>query len=323
MTVFPRLRATLGFAKRIQAYGSVETARTIQRNLPHITHPLRPEGGEIACDALGLRIAPRRHEYLLRSMLSLDALAAVGGHVERDEAGDPVYVLGSVHVRMESADDIGHLKEIFVDRVYDFAFGGDALVLDIGLNVGVAALFFAATKGWEVVGYEPFPDTADTARRNVQASGLEARIEVRNAALSDRDGTEKLPYDPQRRGRNSLFFDRVYGESLSTTRDIVVQDAAKVFREMRARAGGRPLIVKMDCEGAEYPILDRLESEGLMESFEAIVLEHHPFIPNRSGADLQSMLIQAGFIVHPIPGDPGGIGLLWAVRAKRLAPATS
>ena len=318
MPLLARLRELLGYPKRVRAYGA-ETARAVQRNLRTVTHPLRPDAGMIACDALNLRIDPRRHEFLLGAMPILDRFAAHGARIERDAAGDPVFAQGDVRVRIENADDVGHLEEIFMEEVYGLAYGGDALVLDIGLNVGVAALYFAAVKGWEVVGYEPFPETAEAARGNVAASGLEGRIEVRNAAISDAAGTLTLPYDPEKRGRNSLFFDQAYGETLAATREVRIEDAAAVFREMRARAGGRALIVKMDCEGAEYPILDRLAAEGLLGTFEAVVLEYHPFHPGRGPNDLRAKLVGAGFMVHLPPGRPEGIGLMWAVRA---APGT-
>ncbi len=309
------LRGLLGFGKRALAFRSLGTAAAIQRNLPTIVWPLTSgPDGKVVSEPLGLTFDAVRHESLLRHMRPLAAVVASGMGSFEMEGGVPVFVSGPIRMRLDRPEIVGIVAEVFGEGIYDVSPGRDALVLDVGMNVGLASLYFAQVKGWEVVAYEPFPETFEAGRRNVDTSGLQGRIETHNAGLSDLDATQTLPYDSQWPGRNGLFYAATYDES-HQTQEIRLVDAAPVVRALRERAGSRALVVKMDCEGAEYAIFDRLSAEGLLGAIDAIVMEYHPFVPGRDGRDLERMLLDAGFTVHLPRARAGLDGLLWAVRA--------
>ena len=311
---YDRLRTTLGFAKRTLRFRSLRAASTVQRHLPAIVWPLLPaSGGRVRAEALGLDLDPRRHEAIFRQMNPFAGIVASG--VGRFEMRDdlPTLVVGESRIVLDRRDKTDIVAEVFGNGVYDISLGREALVLDIGMNMGLASIYFAAVKGWETVGFEPFPPTYAVARSNIETAGLTDRIETREVGLSDGAGTAEIPYDPRWTGRNGLFYAKTYGEK-HATQTIRLVDAAETIREMRTRAGTRALVVKMDCEGAEYAILDRLDAERLLPSIDAIVLEYHDFVPDRDPREIERMLIQAGFAVLLRRARSAGTELMWGVR---------
>lgn len=310
----PFARPFLGYIKRAVEFRSFRISGIAQRHLSNIAWPLhRAAGGQITAEALGLTFDPIKFEPVVEQMRPLAAIVSSGlGKLEMQN-GVPTLLAGPVRIALDNSETVNIVAEVFGEGAYDFSPLKEALVVDIGMNVGIAALYFAGIKGWEVVGYEPFPATFAAAQKNIEASGLGGRIEARNLGLSDRDGTETLPFDPFRTGRNGLFYREVYNES-HATQEIRLADAGTAFRELKARAGDRALIVKMDCEGAEYAIFRRLVQENLLSSIDAIVMEFHPFVPGQSALDLERMLLDAGFFVHLPRAKAKSADLMWGVR---------
>ena len=70
---------------------------------------------------------------------------------------------------------------------------GTPVVLDVGANIGLHSMSWAATRAdVQVFAFEPSPATAITLERNVARNGLGDRIEIVRAAVSDHEGTAVL-----------------------------------------------------------------------------------------------------------------------------------
>lgn len=81
--------------------------------------------------------------------------------------------------------------------------GAGGTVLDIGAYTGIYAIS-AARLGCKVIAFEPLPANAHRLRENAEANGVLAaegralakgRVEVRQKAVSDRDGAATLGYN--------------------------------------------------------------------------------------------------------------------------------
>lgn len=194
--------------------------------------------------------------------------------------------------------------------------GGPLRIVDLGAHVGSATLaLLERYPEATVVAYEPNPDTAALLRRTLERNGLADRVELRQAAA----GTE--PGEAEMEGFSLLAHlvrDRPEEEA---------EDLVPAIRELQ-RDGGRHRIevrdvlpdiedadlVKMDIEGAEWPILADPRFPG--PRLKALVLEYHP--QGAPGEDAAATIVgrlrDAGLTV----GDPfdqhHGVGLLWAWR---------
>lgn len=311
------LRSGLGYVKRVVDYRSLGTARLIQRNLANVAVPLRPEGNRIACEGLGLSFDPHRQPfYLERMVIARDLVTGGHGTFVTNEDGLPEFRSGDLRIVPETPDDLAVLDEVFVRRLYEFAANREPLVLDIGMNVGIASLYFAGVKGWEVLGFEPFPETFAAASRNIVSSGLAHRVHARNSGVAGDSGALDVGFNPEARATNGLF------GNIDATRNspdgrvtIQIVGADDALDEALTLAGDRPILAKIDCEGAEYEILDRWAESGRLEKIAAMIVEYHIIRPDHSAQRVMDLLQAHGFVLQRLwtMPDAGGI---FAIRAQ-------
>ena len=124
-----------------------------------------------------LRVADGEGEYLpmlpavsrpLPDIFSENVGALRGLHqngclFDQDDHGIVLSMHG-VRFRLKALEDIQVTNEVFVNHDYAFAMPRDVIVLDVGMNVGRASLYFAS-QGCvkEVHSFEPFPKTFERA----------------------------------------------------------------------------------------------------------------------------------------------------------------
>ena len=130
-------------------------------------------------------------------------------------------------------------------------------VLDIGANIGVSALYFAATfPHARVYAFEPSPDNVPLLRRNTEALG---RVQVVPVALGEQDGT--LEFFASEAAANFGGFSR-FGAGSDTGRKtaVTVRHAGRQLSELGL---GSADVIKIDVEGSEWEILNALGEEFL------------------------------------------------------------
>lgn len=146
-------------------------------------------------------------------------------------------------------------------------------VVDIGANCGEVASAFAA-RGATVHAFEPNPDIyvrlEDAARRY---PGIHPQM----CAVFDRDTEMKLYLhsdyadDPAEYSESSSLMEGKDNLSRDDYRMVPVRDVAGIITEI----GSDIDIMKIDVEGAEYAILDRLLDSGAIESVGMVFVEPH------------------------------------------------
>lgn len=296
-------------------YRSFDTAWLIQRNLSTIGAPLRPEGGKIRVDALGLTLDPALHEEVLRAMPAFLALKAAGAEFAFLENGRVLQVrIGDARFETETFHLIYVLQEVFAEEIYGISHPEPMVVWDVGANIGAAAIYFSSVYGWLVEAYELFPATAEEARRNISLSGVSDLVRLHAVGLGAESRQMRLPYSEAYRETNGLFGNLANEpRGPDTEVEVEVLGAAAAFESVRARADGRPIYLKLDCEGAEYEILDRLETVGALREIAAMAVEVHA-IPGQDPSALVGRLVASGFTVHGPRRLTGIAGMLHAVQ---------
>jgi FkbM family methyltransferase len=200
--------------------------------------------------------------------------------------------------------------EVFAQGAYecDWELEKNPVVVDIGANIGAAILWHA--ERWprlSGVCYEPDPAAASYLRRNLAANRLAERVEVRDEAVTDRTGTAALFQEQPGGGASSL---EPTSPVVSFERH--TQVATVAFTEAIERGPGDISLVKMDCEGAEYPIVESSSPES-WSRVRRIVMEYHPTAPGRHDA-LRKRLGEFGLAVIKEDRRGGGLGTLWLQR---------
>jgi FkbM family methyltransferase len=232
----------------------------------------------------------------------------------RDRTGEP----GAFHFRPGTMDrSIYH--EVVVENVYRLppAFRRTDVILDVGCHIGSFAAACLSRGAGRVVSYEVEPSNFELARRNLAPFGR--RADVRRAAVWRSD----VPVD-------SLFFARS-SDPINTGGGAVGADSGervpavpfgRVLAELTA--GGRRIrLLKLDCEGSEFPILltapplDAVdEVSGEYHLCETTLSEYRLIGRGRyHTADIRDRLERNGFRVefHVNPRNPA-IGEFFARR---------
>src|SRR5262249_2062957 len=94
---------------------------------------------------------------------------------------------------------------------------------------------------------------------------------------------------------------------------IELLDAASTFEDLRRRHPGSPILLKLDAEGAEYGIIERLASTRLLSGIWAASIEWHG---EPGPAVLEEHLRNAGFRAESHALEDGTIGVINAFRDR-------
>jgi len=147
-------------------------------------------------------------------------------------------------------------KEIFVDGCYDNLpiKSNKPLVIEIGANTG---LFVLRAKSIypdaEIISFEPYPPNYNALLETIEINNIE-NIKPINKAVAGESGKLKLYVHPKNIGGHSIFSKNAgdnYVEVETTTIKSILSDYNISVCD----------VLKLDCEGAEYPILRSFTKE--------------------------------------------------------------
>ncbi|MFQ3591698.1 MAG: FkbM family methyltransferase [Gemmataceae bacterium] len=179
--------------------------------------------------------------------------------------------------------------------------------LDIGAHIGSFALAAVRRGAGKVVCVEPEPGNLALLRHNLAPY---PQVQIHAAAVWPRAGQLHLynPLDPRNTGAGQVLLQSV--EHSIAVPAIALDD---LLREL-----GPVRLLKLDCEGAEWPLL---EEATQWEQVQAICGEYHlpPLVPRHRLADperLRQRLSELGFRVQltTAPGSKWSVGLFFADR---------
>lgn len=273
--------------------------------------------GRVTSRALGLAFSG--DDATTRGYRVWRALAHRGWSFSPRPEGGLLARWGDFALALTTDEETEMIREIFLAGCYDVRLAQPCHVIDIGGNVGMAALWFARQANiTRVTSFEPFAPTAEGYRANVALNpALAPKITLITDALGETETTLQVDYVPSLRGSMSVsglggwrhVDDKAVGKI-----PIHVVPAAPVIGPLlaAAQAAGARVLAKIDCEGSEYAIFRNLEAAGLLGAFHTLLIEWHGLGPD----DLVAALLRHGFVVSvmPLSEDGRSLGLIHATR---------
>jgi len=167
------------------------------------------------------------------------------------------------------------------------ALGPAPLILDVGANVGVASLVLAQIPGATVIAFEPVPANATRLRENLARNGA-GNVEVVVKAMTARDGTAPFRAVPDE-SVGGRVWDGADGEGgLVTVATVSLRTALAPYADREVA------LIKIDCEGGEYDIVEQLDAE-LAERIRALTFEVHDRDAARNVRTLSGRLRALGY----------------------------
>lgn len=198
---------------------------------------------------------------------------------------------------LESPEEFFIIKEVFIEKDYNLLFNDDVVVFDIGMNIGISSLFFALNeKVSKIYSFEPVLPTYDQAVYNLGLNpGYSNKIEAFNFGLGGSARAEKVLYNSQAKGNCGIRLDLslVIDEENAQEIEIYIKNIGDVLPDLVAKHSEKKRVLKIDCEGAEYEILQELSEVNLLNDIDVLLIEWH----DKGAKILEDILIANGFWV--------------------------
>ena len=275
---------------------------------------VRLERGVVELTSLGVKVPKSSFEFILDSYPHLRNLRHRLNAKFYFERGLFFVLVGDIKLNPTTAEEVFIASEIFLAGTYQFVTRGQFVVVDIGMNVGFAALFFAAKpEVSKVYCFEPFKSTFDQAIRNFENNPiLSDKIQCFNYGLNDVDRHLTVDFNYENKGQLGIHGTTlILGEVGPVDKaDIVLKEACAELGNILARHPNEDLIVKLDCEGAEYAIVRNLFANDLLRHIRILCIEWHENGPN----SLVEILATSGFSVFSQRSPAKNVGMIYAIR---------
>lgn len=190
-------------------------------------------------------------------------------------------------------DSFSILRDIFYNREYSdfFPFYEESVIVDVGAHYGYFSLFASmnSDENSSIIAIEPAKDNYEILWKNITDCGLN-NIKTLNMALSDAQGVQ------------DLFKSRSYNYSLFSKGSNLLSSHQSIKIETLTLSGlfekfnlQRIDFLKMDCEGAEYPVLLNSDND-ILSKITTISLEFHDLKSREhTGNELARHLNKCGF----------------------------
>ena len=174
-----------------------------------------------------------------------------------------VITLGTLKLKLkdENADMYnGDIGAVFIKEDYKWLKPKNNVVIDIGANIGDTSIYFALNGAKRVIALEPFPYSYRMALENISNNGYDKQIILLNAGYV-------------------LDSEIIVEDKLTGTRDQLIpsENGIKIrifsLKTILANYKIDSALLKMDCEGCEYNLLN--EDDITLKKFKRIQIEYH------------------------------------------------
>lgn len=200
-----------------------------------------------------------------------------------------------LQIYIESPEEFFIIKEVFIEKDYNLLSKDDLVVFDIGMNIGISSLFFALNKNVnKIYSFEPVLPTYTQAVYNLGLNtAYSKKVEAFNFGLGGSTRVEKVLYNAQAKGNcgirldSSLVLDKNNAEEIQ----INIKNIVEVLPNLLAKHVEQKKVLKIDCEGAEYEILEKLSELNLLADVDVLLIEWH----DKGAKILEDLLIKNNF----------------------------
>jgi len=262
---------------------------------------------------LNIKISLEKHLFLIKSYsLILHLIENTNISFSIDNENEVLVDIKNIKVYVSTFEDIYILKEIFVDGIYDLNVNNTCYVIDIGMNVCIASLYFSNMKNIKkVFGYEPFYRTYKQGLKNIALNPqLKNKIETHNYGLGDDEKDLLLDYNFECKA--SIGITGITSGKISddvTREEIHISDVNIIINRLYEENNDIDIVAKIDCEGSEYEIISSLAKCNNLEKIKVLMIEWH----ERGPDEIIKTLTTAGYVTFSLKTN-NRIGMIYASK---------
>ena len=173
-----------------------------------------------------------------------------------------------IKIRVNSTDLMA-LTHVWLIEEYarkKFEIKSNDTVIDVGAHIGLFTMYATQScKNGNIYSYEPVKENFEILKANIAINNLQD-VKIFNSAVSNSDSTITLFINNDESG-HSMFSE--------SSENIIVNSTTlmKIFDKNNIKKCN---FLKLDCEGAEYEIIEKLPSK-YFKMIEKMVIEYHMF----------------------------------------------
>lgn len=189
-------------------------------------------------------------------------------------------------------------EEIFEDlgyQVIDGVLKSSAVILDVGAHVGLFSIYARLlNRNAKIFAYEPFEGNFLTMKENLKKNGCE-NVVCKNSAVGASDAVREI-YVNEDSHNHSFHLVGVSGEK----KKINVVSMVSILEKLAKEGILNVDLVKLDCEGSEFEILQSLSSEHFVR-IRCFYIEFHEYEEGMERQILVKLLSGFGYKVKIWP----------------------
>lgn len=216
-----------------------------------------------------------------------------------DENGKILVNIDGIEAFISTEGDLDIMDKIFFRDLYNITIDQPTVVLDVGMNVGFSALFFAKNSNVIVIGFEPFEMTFKQAISNIKRNNhLKDRIITKQYGLSGSNKIIRTNYSFELSRLASIYgFPKAYPGTDYDIEEIELRDVSEVIKEIKQKFANHNIVMKIDCEGSEYEIINSLYEHEELVNIHCLLMKWHIREPTDEPDNLVSQLKASNFVV--------------------------
>ena len=206
-------------------------------------------------------------------------------------------------LNLASDADESVFSEIFLDRDYliadDFIRRAPRSIVDIGAHIGLFSMYARGLNDQVAIFvYEPEPGNFAALKEHFKVNDIQ-NVFPKNVAVAATDGQIVLHVHEDSHNHSILKISNPKSEI--DTIDVPAVSMKTIFeRDLTRHAIDFCDLMKMDCEGAEFEILESMQTD-LFKKIGAFYLEYHEYVDGKKKEDLVRIFQKNGFKTKVIP----------------------
>ena len=208
------------------------------------------------------------------------------------------HLMKSKHMELISTNPdvlMAAMHDTFRKRVYGMVDVKGKVVLDIGACIGDSALFFAMHNAKSVLAYEPDPNMYSQLVSNIERNEYEGCVVPYWAGVGDEDGIAQLQVCELPTQNHLLESECHYSSSQIKSVAVDIAGIGGILEREDVD------MTKMDCQGSEYAILQKVIDKGLSLGDEVVVEAHTTDNGGNPGV-AHEMMLALGYDVRYVEG---------------------
>jgi FkbM family methyltransferase len=264
----------------------------------------------------GLKLDLSKHVFFLKGLRYADALKKDLGAIFTLQNGEIFVDLQNLRFNIQTKEELYILNEVFVKGDYGYENAVDFVLIDIGMNVGITSLYFSGKENCKkIYSFEPFEETYKQALFNISLNNATDKITAFNFGLGHSERTLEVDYLPEQKGSMGIAGVPKHVNNHLPSKKVALKIrnvTVELAEIMRAHFGNEKIVLKVDCEGAEYEIIPALFKSGLLKQVDVIMMEWHVKGPG----ELLRYLNDAGFSSFSFNSHSDVVGAVYCIRGN-------